>query len=87
MSVIQFNNPSKLTTVPGGYFVAEDPTLNPAPSAALVRQGYLETSNASVVHEMANMISAMRAFELNQKVIQMTDDRMQRSIGELSPPA
>ena len=29
----------------------------------------------------------MRAFELNQKVIQMTDDRMQRSIGELSPPA
>ncbi len=87
LSVIQFNNPSKLTTVSGGYFVAEDPALNPAPSAALVRQGYLETSNASVVHEMANMISAMRAFELNQKVIQMTDDRMQRSIGELSPPA
>ena len=87
LAMIQFNDPSKLTPVPGGYFIADDPKLNPAPSAALVRQGYLETSNASVVAEMANMISAMRAFELNQKVIQMTDDRMQRSIGELSPPA
>lgn len=85
LTVTQFNDPSKLTPVPGGYFIAEDPKLLPAESAALVRQGYLETSNASVVGEMANMISAMRAFELNQKVIHVADDRMQRAITELSP--
>lgn len=87
LSVTQFADPSKLTTLPGGYFIAEDPTLTPAASSALVRQGYLETSNASVVGEMANMISAMRAFELNQKVIHVADDRMQRAISELSPSA
>lgn len=87
LETTQFKEPSKLTPIPGGYFIAEDRTLNPVESTGLVRQGYLEASNASVVGEMANMISAMRAFELNQKVIHVADERMQRSISELSPSA
>ena len=87
LAITRFKEPSKLAAVPGGYFVATDPNLAPAPATAQVRQGYLETSNTSVVTEMANMISAMRAFELNQKVVQVADERMQRSIAELAPPA
>ncbi len=36
-------------------------------------QGYLETSNVSVVHEMVEMISVSRQYEANQKVIQTYD--------------
>jgi flagellar basal-body rod protein FlgG len=42
-----------------------------------IDQGYLETSNVSVVDEMVNMIMAQRAYEINAKVIQASDDMSQ----------
>jgi flagellar basal body rod protein FlgG len=36
---------------------------------------------------MASLITAMRGFEANQKVIQMQDDRMGRMITDLGTPA
>ncbi len=40
-------------------------------------QGYLEISNVRVVDEMVNMIVAQRAYELNSKVIQTSEDMTQ----------
>ncbi|MBR6256198.1 MAG: flagellar hook-basal body protein [Lachnospiraceae bacterium] len=40
-------------------------------------QGYLETSNVSVVREMVEMISVSRQYEANQKVIQTYDTSLQ----------
>jgi flagellar basal-body rod protein FlgG len=40
-------------------------------------QGYTETSNVSVVEEMVNMIQAQRAYEINSKAVQASDDMMQ----------
>ena len=40
-------------------------------------QGYLEMSNVSVVDEMVNMIMAQRAYEINSKVIQASDEMLQ----------
>jgi flagellar basal-body rod protein FlgG len=37
-------------------------------------QGYLELSNVDVVTEMVNMIVAQRAYEINSKAIQTSDD-------------
>lgn len=42
-----------------------------------VTQGSLESSNVSVVDEMVNMIVAQRAYEINSKVIQTSDDMSQ----------
>ncbi|HXP96155.1 MAG TPA: flagellar basal-body rod protein FlgG [Telmatospirillum sp.] len=42
-----------------------------------VLQGYLEQSNVNVVSEVTNLISAQRAYEMNSKVIQTTDNMMQ----------
>jgi flagellar basal-body rod protein FlgG len=39
-------------------------------------QGYVETSNVQVVEEMVNMIQAQRAYEINSKAIQASDDMM-----------
>lgn len=39
-------------------------------------QGFLETSNVNAVEEISNLISAQRAYEMNSKVIQTSDDMM-----------
>lgn len=44
-------------------------------------QGFLETSNVNPVEEIANMIKAMRAYELNSKVIQTADQMMSTKSG------
>jgi flagellar basal-body rod protein FlgF len=87
MNVVSFNDPKLLTPVSGGFFVAKDPALQPVDDPKMnVRQGFLEGSNTSAVTEMANMISVMRAYEANQRVIQMQDERMGRVISELGNP-
>jgi flagellar basal-body rod protein FlgG len=46
-------------------------------SFGTITQGYLEMSNVSVVDEMVNMITAQRAYEINSKAIQTSDDMLQ----------
>ena len=43
----------------------------------VVYNGYLETSNVQVVQEMVNMITASRAYESNQKMIQTFDSTLE----------
>lgn len=50
---------------------------------AKVYQGYLETSNISVVTEMVNMINTSRAYETSQKVIQTYDDSLGIAVNQL----
>ena len=52
----------------------------------MVRQGFTEQSNVSVVSEMVNLIAVTRAYEANQKVIQTIDGSLElaaNSIGKL----
>ena len=42
-----------------------------------IAQGFLETSNVSIVDEMVNMITAQRSYETNSKVVQASDDMLQ----------
>lgn len=44
-----------------------------------VMQGYLEGSNVQVADEMVNMIIAQRAYELNSKAIQASDEMLQQA--------
>ena len=41
-----------------------------------INQGMLETSNVDIVSEITNLITAQRAYEMNSKVIQTTDQMM-----------
>lgn len=41
-----------------------------------VQQGFLETSNVNVVSEITDLIRAQRAYEMNSKVIQASDEMM-----------
>jgi flagellar basal-body rod protein FlgG len=86
LKLTEFDKPGLLTQIGGGYFAASNPNVHEVPSTSTVRQGYIESSNTSVVTEMANMISAQRGFEANQHIIQMQDDRMGKVISDLGNP-
>jgi len=47
-----------------------------APGMGTLTQGFLETSNVNVVQEITNLITAQRAYEMNSKVIQASDEMM-----------
>ncbi|HWP20430.1 MAG TPA: flagellar basal-body rod protein FlgG [Burkholderiaceae bacterium] len=56
------------------------PTANAPGSDGLgtLQQGFLETSNVNVVEELVAMIQTQRAYELNSKAIQTSDQMLQR---------
>ena len=47
-----------------------------------IAQGFLETSNVNVVQELVSMIQTQRAYEMNSKAIQ-TSDQMLQKLGQL----
>ncbi|MDH4120840.1 MAG: flagellar basal-body rod protein FlgG [Deltaproteobacteria bacterium] len=82
IQLARFVNPAGLTplghnlyapSVASGNAVVENPGQN---GMGALLQGFLEMSNVSVVDEMINMIVAQRAYEVNSKAIQTSDDML-----------
>jgi flagellar basal-body rod protein FlgG len=48
-----------------------------------VRQGFIERSNVDSAQSMVDMMSALRAYEANQKVIQSYDKSMDKAANEV----
>jgi flagellar basal-body rod protein FlgG len=46
--------------------------------AGLLSQGYVESSNVNVVEELVNMIQTQRAYEINSKAVQTSDQMLAR---------
>jgi flagellar basal-body rod protein FlgG len=46
--------------------------------AGILSQGYVEASNVNVVEELVNMIATQRAYEINSKAVQTSDQMLQR---------
>lgn len=81
----QFNNPAGLEKVAGTYFmetVASGNAINESNAGGVnlvqskLKKGYLEASNVQVADEMVNLIVAQRAYELNSKAIQASDEML-----------
>ena len=51
------------------------PGLN---GAGTVQQNYVEASNVNVVEELVSMIQTQRAYEINSKAVQASDQMLQR---------
>ncbi len=84
IQLANFINPAGLQAMGGNLFgeTAASGTANVgapgANGAGLVSQGYLETSNVNIVEELVNMIQTQRAYEINSKAIQTSDQMLQR---------
>ncbi len=85
VTLVRFANPAGLMSMGGNLFTETPASGTPEtgnPGAAgygSLQQGYLESSNVSVVQEMVNMITAQRAYEINSKAVQAADEMMQQS--------
>ncbi|NMB33746.1 MAG: flagellar hook-basal body complex protein [Clostridium sp.] len=49
----------------------------------VIRQGYIEQSNVNSINEMINMITVMRSYEANQKVLQAQDGTLEKAVNEI----
>lgn len=66
-----------LETVASGTPNTANPGLN---GLGTLQQGFIETSNVNVVEELINMIQAQRAYEINSRSIQASDQMLQRLV-------
>lgn len=48
-----------------------------------VQQGYTELSNVNIIREMVDMITVMRAYEANQKVLQAIDSTLDDAVNQV----
>ncbi len=83
LTMTRFANPAGLRSM-GGNLYEETPasgapeTGNPGEQGyGQTVQGYVEASNVNIVEEMVNLIVAQRAYEINSKSIQTSDEMMQ----------
>ncbi|HEX5785302.1 MAG TPA: flagellar basal-body rod protein FlgG [Burkholderiaceae bacterium] len=84
IELANFINPAGLEPRGQNLFSETTASGNPttgAPSSegmGQVLQGFLESSNVNVVQELVNMIQTQRAYEMNSKSIQTSDQMLQR---------
>ncbi len=83
IQLVRFDNPSGLIAQGNNLFLestSSGPPQQGTPGFTTgfgnIQQGFLENSNVNIADEMVNMIMAQRAYELNAKAIQASDDML-----------
>ncbi len=51
--------------------------------AGTVQQGFIELSNVNIVREMVDMITVLRSYEANQKVLQAIDGTLDKAVNQV----
>lgn len=83
LTLTRFANPAGLRSLGGNLYqetaASGTPEVGKAGEQGFGRtiQGYIETSNVNIVEEMVNLIVAQRAYEINSKSIQTSDEMLQ----------
>jgi flagellar basal-body rod protein FlgG len=61
----------------------EGPELGPAGGTTFVRQGFLEASGTNSIKEMIEMISTLRSYESNQRVVMAIDNTLDKAVNSV----
>ncbi len=84
IGLAQFNNPAGLSKISNSLLIETESSGAPRIEAydgnienTKVVSGYLEGSNVDVAGEMVDLIVAQRAYEMNSKAIQASDEMLQ----------
>lgn len=82
IELARFANPSGLESIGESLFgatAASGERLDgiPGQGFGVIRQGHLEQSNVDPVRELADLVQAQRAFEMNARTIQAADEILQ----------
>ena len=83
ITLARFANEAGLQSLGGNHYGETDASGTPQTGTpdengfGSVLQGYLEGSNVNIVEEMVNLITAQRAYEINSKSVQASDQMLQ----------
>ena len=86
IELARFINPAGLTSLGQNLYVetiASGPPLRGEAGMegfGMIEQGYLESSNVSVVKEMVEMITTQRAYEVNSKSIRTASEMLNQAV-------
>ena len=84
LQLTSFVNPAGLQSMGENLYIETAASGTPGSNApgtngmGLLNQGYVETSNVNVVEELVGMIQTQRAYEINSKAIQTSDQMLQK---------
>lgn len=84
IQLTSFVNPAGLQSMGENLYTETAASGTPGTNApgtngmGLLSQGYVETSNVNVVEELVGMIQTQRAYEINSKAIQTSDQMLQK---------
>ena len=85
ITLARFANPAGLDSAGGNLYTETAASGSPQTGQAgqqgfgTIAQGYLESSNVNIVEEMVNLIVAQRAYEINSKSVQASDQMLQNA--------
>ena len=89
IEIARFANPAGLLPTGDNLYQATQASGEPQTGVAgaegrgSIRQGALEASNVNVVQELVDMIETQRAYEVNSKMIQSTDEMLRNANQQL----
>lgn len=81
LQLVSFENQYSLVPVGENLFAANDDYV--AAEDPQLMQGYVEQSNVNAVREMVNLLEAVRAYEMLQKVVQAEDELIQVAVDKV----
>ncbi|MDP4182200.1 MAG: flagellar hook-basal body protein [Bacillota bacterium] len=82
LKVTEFTETKSLKKI-GDNLIEKDATTKEQPFKGAVTQGFLEGSNINVVKEMVDMISVMRSYEANQRLLQAQDSTLEKAVNQV----
>jgi flagellar basal-body rod protein FlgG len=83
LQVVDFPAGQQLNKVGNGMFTAPN-GVTPQPTTGVqLYQGYLEGSNVDMTESMVATMNLVRAYEANQKLLQMQDETLKSTVNEV----
>lgn len=82
LRLVEFDDLNSLSKEGAGLYTGVQGSERQA-AATTVFQGKLEMSNVNAIDEMAQLISVMRAYEANQKIIQNYDEILSKAVNQV----
>jgi flagellar basal-body rod protein FlgF len=83
LQMVDFTPGTQLSKVGNGMFTAPAGATPQATNGAQVYQGYLEGSNVDMTQSMVSTMNLVRAYESNQKMLQMQDETLKSTVDDV----
>ena len=82
LRVRKFDNPETLRKFGMNLVTVTEDTVE-GEFEGTVLQGYIERSNVDSIKEMVDMITILRSYEANQKMIQYQDSTLDKAVNDV----